>query len=78
MEKASFDKPTIAAGEKTGTSENGTSNDVGLLWPPNGAAPALVAAYFIKGSPDGTIRDAARLTLVLLLLQLGPFDAATP
>ena len=48
-----------AAGEKTGTSENGTSNDVGLLWPPNGAAPVLVAAYLTEGSPDGTIRDAA-------------------
>ncbi len=47
------------AGEKTGTSENGTSNDVGLLWPPNGAAPVLVAAYLTEGSPDGTIRDAA-------------------
>lgn len=47
------------AGEKTGTSENGTSNDVGLLWPPNGGAPVLVAAYLTEGSPDGTIRDAA-------------------
>ncbi len=48
-----------AAGEKTGTSENGTSNDVGLLWPPNGGAPVLVAAYLTEGPPDGTIRDAA-------------------
>jgi beta-lactamase class A len=48
------------AGEKTGT-YNGTrtSNDVGLLWPPNGAAPILVAAYLTEGAADGNIRDAA-------------------
>ena len=48
-----------SAGEKTGSAENGTSNDAGLLWPPNGAAPVLVAAYLTGGSADGTIRDAA-------------------
>lgn len=47
------------AGEKTGTSEHGTSNDVGLLWPPNGGAPVLVAAYLTEGSPDAAVRDAA-------------------
>ena len=47
------------AGEKTGSSEYGTSNDVGLLWPPNGGAPILVAAYLTQGSADGKLRDAA-------------------
>jgi beta-lactamase class A len=48
------------AGEKTGTwNETRTSNDVGLFWPPNGAAPILVAAYLTEGVPDGAIRDAA-------------------
>lgn len=47
------------AGEKTGTGGNGTSNDAGLLWPPNGAAPMLVAAYLTEGSTDGPVRDAA-------------------
>lgn len=47
------------AGEKTGSSENGTSNDVGLLWPPNGGAAVLVAAYLTQGSADGKLRDAA-------------------
>lgn len=47
------------AGEKTGSSENGTSNDVGLLWPPNGNAPILVAAYLTQGPADGKLRDAA-------------------
>jgi beta-lactamase class A len=48
-----------AAGEKTGSGERGSSNDVGLLWPPNGAAPVLVAAYLTGGSADGAVRDAA-------------------
>ncbi len=46
------------AGEKTGTSANGTSNDVGLLWPLGGGAPVLVAAYLTEGSADGGVRDA--------------------
>lgn len=45
------------AGEKTGSSANGTSNDVGLLWPPNGGAPVLVAAYLTQGAADGSVRD---------------------
>lgn len=47
------------AGEKTGSSENGTSNDIGLLWPPNGGAAVLVAAYLTQGPADGKVRDAA-------------------
>jgi beta-lactamase class A len=47
------------AGEKTGTSAHGTSNDVGLLWPPGDAAPVLVSAYLTGGAADGTVRDAA-------------------
>lgn len=47
------------AGEKTGSSKNGTSNDVGLLWPPNGGAAVLVAAYLTQGPADGKLRDAA-------------------
>jgi len=47
------------AGEKTGSSANGTSNDAGLLWPPNGGAAVLVAAYLTEGPADGSLRDAA-------------------
>ncbi len=47
------------AGEKTGTSAHGTSNDVGLLWPAGGAAPVLVAAYLTQGAADSVARDAA-------------------
>ena len=47
------------AGEKTGSSEYNTSNDVALLWPPNGGAAVLVAAYLTEGVADGKLRDAA-------------------
>lgn len=46
-------------GDKTGTGDHGTSNDVGLLWPPDGAAPVLVAAYLTEGPADDAVRDAA-------------------
>jgi beta-lactamase class A len=49
--------PGWRAGEKTGTGANGTSNDAGLLWPPDGAAPVLVAACLTGGSADGAVRD---------------------
>jgi beta-lactamase class A len=50
--------PGWQAGERTGTGPNGTSNDVGLLWPPSGA-PLLVAAYLTGGVADMAVRDAA-------------------
>jgi beta-lactamase class A len=50
--------PGWQAGERTGTGPNGTSNDVGLVWPP-GAAPLLVAAYLTEGAADMATRDAA-------------------
>ncbi|MBP0446109.1 class A beta-lactamase [Roseomonas sp. SSH11] len=47
-----------AAGEKTGTAGR-TSNDIGLFWPPGGAAPILVTAYLVEGAAEGATRDAA-------------------
>jgi beta-lactamase class A len=47
------------AGEKTGTSSHGTTNDVGLLWPPDGAAPLLVAAFLTESTAEGPVREAA-------------------
>ena len=51
------------AGEKTGTADHGTSNDVGLLWPPGGAAPVLVAAFITEGPADAGQRDAMLATV---------------
>lgn len=51
--------PGWQAGEKTGTSDHGTSNDVGLLWPPGGGAPVLVAAFITDCPAPPARRDAA-------------------
>ncbi len=48
-----------SCGDRTGTGARNTSNDVGLFWPPGGAAPLVVTAYLTQGSPDGKVRDAA-------------------
>lgn len=44
-------------GDKTGSGERGTSNDVGLLWPP-GRAPVIVAAYLTECTAPPKARDA--------------------
>lgn len=45
-------------GDKTGTGVRGTSNDIGVLWPPQQRAPLVVTAY-LTGSPrDAKSRDA--------------------
>lgn len=44
-------------GDKTGTGQRNTSNDIGLLWPP-GQPPVLVTAYLTEGSANGAERDA--------------------
>ncbi|MGA9092032.1 MAG: serine hydrolase, partial [Bradyrhizobium sp.] len=36
-------------GDKTGAGERGTTNDVAIVWPPNGA-PIIVAAYLTGAS----------------------------
>jgi beta-lactamase class A len=45
-------------GDKTGTGERGTSNDVAITWPPD-RAPLTVAAYLTGATVDGDGRDAA-------------------
>lgn len=47
------------AGDKTGTGGHGSTNDVGILWPP-GRAPLVVAAYL-----TGTSRPIAQREAVL-------------
>jgi beta-lactamase class A len=56
-------------GDKTGTGERGTSNDVAIFWPPK-RPPILVAAY-LTGS---TLDDAGREGI---LAELGKLIAAT-
>jgi beta-lactamase class A len=46
-------------GHKTGTGGHGTTNDVGILWPPAERAPLVVAAYLTESPADGPQREAA-------------------
>jgi beta-lactamase class A len=46
-------------GHKTGTGGHGTTNDVGVLWPPADRAPLVVAAYLTESPSDSPQREAA-------------------
>lgn len=57
-------------GDKTGTGDHGTSNDIAVVWPPSGA-PLIVATYFTQldatARPrDDVLADATRLALAAL------------
>jgi beta-lactamase class A len=43
-------------GDKTGTGDYGTANDIGVLWPPR-RAPAVVAIYTTQGEKDAKARN---------------------
>lgn len=45
-------------GDKTGTCNRHTANDVGILWPPDGA-PVLVAVYLAEAKASGDAQNAA-------------------
>jgi beta-lactamase class A len=44
-------------GDKTGSGDRGTTNDVGIIWPP-GRAPVLVSIYLTETSLAGEQRNA--------------------
>ena len=46
------------AGDKTGTGEHGTANDIAIVWPPQGA-PILIAAYLTQTAASADKRNAA-------------------
>jgi beta-lactamase class A len=45
------------AGDKTGSGEHGTTNDIAVLWPPH-RAPVLVTVYLTQSTLDGDGRNA--------------------
>jgi beta-lactamase class A len=49
-------------GDKTGTGERGTTNDVGLIWPLN-RDPVIVCVYLTGGSGSGDARNATIATV---------------
>jgi beta-lactamase class A len=44
-------------GDKTGTGNNGSDNDVAILWPPH-RAPLIVASYLTESARDAVDLDA--------------------
>ena len=51
--------PGWKVGDKTGTGHAGTSNDIGVLWPPGGGAPVVVTCYLTRSTATSAQRDAA-------------------
>jgi beta-lactamase class A len=45
-------------GDKTGAGERGSTNDIGIVWPPN-RAPVLIAVYLTETSAPADKRNAA-------------------
>ena len=45
-------------GDKTGSGNHGTTNDIAILWP-NGRAPILIAAYLTETDTASAVRDGA-------------------
>ncbi|WP_114811696.1 class A beta-lactamase [Paraburkholderia kururiensis] len=45
-----------AVGDKTGTGDYGTTNDLAILWPPR-RAPVMLAVYFTQREPKAKARD---------------------
>jgi beta-lactamase class A len=58
--------PEWKSGNKTGSGDNGTANDVAVIQRPAGKAPILVAAYYTGSSAtpaerDGVLADVGRI-----------------
>lgn len=49
---------TWRVGDKTGTSNNGATNDVAIAWPAGGGAPLLVTAYYAESAVAQEVRNA--------------------
>ena len=60
---------TWRAGDKTGSGEHGTTNDIAILWPPH-RMPLLVTAYLTQSTLDDNGRNA-------ILADVGRAVAAT-
>ena len=45
-------------GDKTGSGEKGTTNDIAVIWPSSGRQPILVSAYLTGSSPEADHRNA--------------------
>jgi beta-lactamase class A len=44
-------------GDKTGSGERGSTNDVGVIWPANGGAPIIVTIYLTETAAAPSVRN---------------------
>ena len=58
-------------GDKTGGGGYGTTNDIAVLWPPQGP-PLVLALYFTQSSPDAKPRQAVLAEATRLVLAAAP------
>jgi beta-lactamase class A len=54
-------------GDKTGTCAYGSTNDIGIIWPP-GCSPIVIAIYFTQNEEDATPRDDVIAAATRLLI----------
>lgn len=47
-----------AVGDKTGAARYGTRNDIAVVWPPDGAAPIVLAVMSRRDEPDAEFDNA--------------------
>lgn len=65
-------------GDKTGTGEHGSTNDVAIVWPP-GRGPVLVAAYLTESGASAADRNAALADVGRLMAEwAAPMPATAP
>jgi beta-lactamase class A len=62
--------PTWRAGDKTGTGHHGTTNDIAILWPPQGK-PIVMAAYLTQSNASGEVRNGVFAELARRAAALG-------
>ncbi|UPY35780.1 class A beta-lactamase [Sediminicoccus sp. KRV36] len=60
--------PGWRVGDRTGGAAHGTSNVVGVLWPPGDARPWVVAAFLTECAAEPAARDAALADVARLLV----------
>ena len=55
-------------GDKTGTCAYGTTNDIGIIWPPRGA-PIVLAVYYTQDQENSSPNDAVIVSVAQIILK---------
>lgn len=56
-------------GDKTGTCAYGTTNDIGIVWPPNQCAPIIISVYFTQPIKDARPKDKVIQEVTSMILE---------